>query len=50
MKTSGIDFPKPLLDALKNNQLVVFAGAGVLYARARRTPVIQPSSGGDRSG
>ena len=29
MKISGVDFPKPLLDALKANQLVVFAGAGV---------------------
>ena len=29
MKISGIDFPKPLLNALKDNQLVVFAGAGV---------------------
>ena len=29
MKISGIDFPRPLLDALKDNQLVVFAGAGV---------------------
>ena len=29
MKISGIDFPKPLLNALWNNQLVLFAGAGV---------------------
>ena len=29
MKISGIDFPRPLLDALKDNQMVVFAGAGV---------------------
>ena len=29
MKISGIDFPKPLLNALNDNQLVVFAGAGV---------------------
>ena len=29
MKISGIDFPKPLLNALGNNQLVLFAGAGV---------------------
>ena len=29
MKISGIDFPRPLLDAVNDNQLVVFAGAGV---------------------
>ena len=29
MKIAGIDFPKPLLNALRNNQLVVFGGAGV---------------------
>ena len=29
MKLSGIDFPKTLLDALSNDSLVVFAGAGV---------------------
>ena len=29
MKISGIDFPKPLLDALRDGNLVVFAGAGV---------------------
>ena len=29
MKIAGIDFPKPLLDALIGNHLVVFAGAGV---------------------
>ena len=29
MKLSGIDFPKKLLDALSNDHLVVFAGAGV---------------------
>ena len=29
MRISGIDFPKPLLDALRNDRLVVFAGAGV---------------------
>ena len=29
MKISGIDFPKPLLTALRNGRLVVFAGAGV---------------------
>lgn len=29
MKLSGIDFPKGLLDALSNDNLIVFAGAGV---------------------
>ena len=29
MRISGIDFPKPLLDAFRNDRLVVFAGAGV---------------------
>lgn len=29
MKISRIDFPKPLLDALRNGNLVIFAGAGV---------------------
>ena len=29
MKISGIDFPKSLLNAQRNNQLVVFCGAGV---------------------
>ena len=29
MKLGKIDFPKPLLDALHDNELVVFAGAGV---------------------
>ena len=29
MKIGNIDFPKPLLDALRDNTLVVFAGAGV---------------------
>ena len=29
MKIAGIDFPKPLIDALHNGELVIFAGAGV---------------------
>ena len=29
MKISGIDFPEPLLAALRDNRLVIFAGAGV---------------------
>lgn len=29
MKIAGIDFPKPLIDALNDKKLVIFAGAGV---------------------
>ena len=29
MKLANVDFPKPVLDALRDNKLVVFAGAGV---------------------
>ena len=29
MKIAGIDFPKPLLNALRDGELIVFAGAGV---------------------
>ena len=29
MKIAGIDFPKPLIDALHDDELVIFAGAGV---------------------
>ena len=29
MRISGIDFPSPLIDALRNDNLVIFAGAGV---------------------
>jgi hypothetical protein len=29
LKLAGIDFPTPLLDALQNDRLVIFAGAGV---------------------
>ena len=29
MKIQGVDFPKPLLNALRDGRLVVFAGAGV---------------------
>ena len=29
MKISGIDFPEPLLNALRDGELIVFAGAGV---------------------
>ena len=29
MKIAGVDFPEPLLAALRDGRLVVFAGAGV---------------------
>lgn len=29
MRIQGVDFPQPLLDALREERLVVFAGAGV---------------------
>ena len=29
MKIGGVDFPEPLLNALRDGKLVVFAGAGV---------------------
>ena len=29
MKIANVDFPEPLLNALRNGRLVVFAGAGV---------------------
>jgi hypothetical protein len=29
MRIGGVDFPEPLLNALRERQLVVFAGAGV---------------------
>ena len=29
MKIAGIDFPKPLINALHDDKLVIFAGAGV---------------------
>ena len=38
MKLSGIDFPKSLLDALSNNGLVVFAGAGVSMGKPANLP------------
>lgn len=38
MKLSGIDFPKGLLDALSNDSLVVFAGAGVSMGEPANLP------------
>ena len=41
MKISGIDFPKPLLNALRENQLVVFAGAGVSIPQPAGLPTFR---------
>ena len=38
MKISGINFPKPLLDALRQDRLVVFAGAGVSMGEPANLP------------
>ena len=38
MKLSGIDFPKTLLDALSNDELVIFAGAGVSMGEPANLP------------
>ena len=38
MKLANVDFPKPLLDALRDNKLVVFAGAGVSMGEPARLP------------
>ena len=38
MKLSGIDFPKTLLDALSNDALVIFAGAGVSMGEPANLP------------
>ena len=38
MKLSGIDFPKGLLNALSNDSLVVFAGAGVSMGEPANLP------------
>ena len=32
MRIGGVDFPEPLLNALRDRWLVVFAGAGVSIA------------------
>ena len=38
MKIAGIDFPSPLLSALRNGELVVFAGAGVSMGKPACLP------------
>ena len=38
MKISGIDFPEPLLNALRDGELIVFAGAGVSMGEPANLP------------
>ena len=38
MKIGGVDFPEPLLNALRDGKLVVFAGAGVSMGAPARLP------------
>ena len=38
MKISGIDFPEPLLNALRDGELIVFAGAGVSMGEPAKLP------------
>lgn len=38
MRIAGIDFPEPLLSALRDNRLVIFAGAGVSMGEPPRLP------------
>lgn len=38
MRIGGVDFPQPLLNALRDGQLVVFAGAGVSMGPPARLP------------
>ena len=38
MKIGGVDFPEPLLNALRDGKLVVFAGAGVSMGPPARLP------------
>ena len=38
MKIAGIDFPSPLLSALRNGELVIFAGAGVSMGKPACLP------------
>ena len=38
MKIGGVDFPEPLLNALRDGRLVVFAGAGVSMGPPARLP------------
>ena len=41
MRISGIEFPKPLLDAVRNKRLVIFAGAGVSVAQPAGLPTFR---------
>ena len=41
MNISGIDFPKPLLDAWRGNQLVLFTGAGVSIPQPAGLPTFR---------
>ena len=38
MRISGVDFPPALIEALRNDQLVVFAGAGVSISEPAGLP------------
>ena len=38
MKIGGVDFPEPVLNALRDGRLVVFAGAGVSMGPPARLP------------
>lgn len=39
MKIAGIDFPRPLINAIRDHSLVVFAGAGVSKGRPAHLPL-----------
>ena len=41
MKISGIDFPNLLLNALRNDRLVIFAGAGVSIPQPAGLPTFR---------
>jgi hypothetical protein len=45
MKISGIDFPEPLLAALRDNRLVIFAGAGVSMGAPASLPSFKRLAG-----
>lgn len=38
MKIGGLDFPRPILNALRDDKLVVFAGAGVSMGKPASLP------------
>ena len=42
MKFGTVDIPNPLLDALRDNKLVVFAGAGVQWVNLPACPTLNP--------